>query len=174
MDKKLAVISLGSNMGDRDDTLTAAVDRIAQTPGIKLLAMSSLYETMPAIVEDQPLFRNAVALVEIELPPLDFLHALQAIETDFGRRREGPDYIRYGPRTLDLDVVDIEGIVSDDPELTLPHPQALFRDFVVTPLLEVSPHHVLANQKVVNHELVNCGDVIKSEVEEVKEPTDAG
>ena len=165
MDKRQAVISLGSNLGDSSATINAAVDRLAATPGIELVALSSLYTTEPAVVSNQPLFTNAVALLEAELPPKDLLHVLQAIETDFGRVREGRDYVPYGPRTLDLDIIDMEGVVSDDPELTLPHPEALHRAFVVTPLLEVSPCHVLANQKVVNDSLVNCGEILADTLE---------
>jgi len=142
--------------------LTAAAEQIAAFPDTELVAMSSIYTSKPAVVLEQPDFKNAVVLIETALDPWELLRLLQAIESGFGRVREGEHYIPYGPRTLDLDIVDIEGVVLEDPLLTLPHPQALYRDFVVTPLLEISPHHVLANQKVVTTALVDCGRIVRT------------
>lgn len=158
--QRTAVIALGSNLGDSRTTLEAAAARIATTPGIELTALSIIYTSLPAVVLDQPLFKNAVALIKTELSPLDLLHTLQSLEKEFGRVREGAAYIPSGPRTLDLDIIDVEGVVMNDAELTLPHPEALYRAFVVVPLLEISPHHVLANQKVVNLGAVDCGDIV--------------
>lgn len=155
-----AVIALGSNLGESEETLLAAAIRLGATPGIEQIQMSQIYTSAPALVTDQPLFKNAVALIETSLSPLDLLHTLQAIEAEFGRVREGEGYLRYGPRTLDLDIIDYEGVVMDEDELILPHPEALHRDFVVTPLLEVSPNHVLANLKVVNNSAVECGAIL--------------
>ncbi|MDR2035472.1 MAG: 16S rRNA (cytidine(1402)-2'-O)-methyltransferase [Coriobacteriales bacterium] len=160
MSKRKTVISLGSNLGDSAAMIADAAQRLADAPGIELLALSATYTSEPAVVEDQPLFKNAVALLETELPPFELLEVLQALEREFGRVREGEDYLPFGPRTLDLDIIDIEGVVMDDPRLTLPHPQALLRAFVVTPLLEISPFHVLANQKVVNSSAVDCGALV--------------
>lgn len=161
-----AVIALGSNLGKSEDTLHSAAKRLASTEGIELIALSSIYTSEPAIVLDQPRFKNAVMLVETELEPYELLSILQALEIEFGRKREGADVVSKGPRTLDLDIIDYEGVVSDDPRLTLPHPGALLRDFVVTPLLEISPHHVLANQKVVNTNQVTCGDIVDDNEDE--------
>lgn len=151
---------MGSNLGDSEATIVAGAERVASTPGIELLDLSSIYTSKPAIVTEQPLFKNAVMLVETTLSPWALLQALQAIEVDFGRVREGEGYIPYGPRTLDLDIIDIEGVVLSSPQLTLPHPQALRRAFVVTPLLEISPHHVLANHRAVNDNDVDSGELV--------------
>lgn len=160
MHKCSVVIALGSNLGNSAETLSAASKRIAALPQVELKAMSALYTSEPALVLDQPPFINAVMLIETTRAPKDLLKALQGIEHDFGRVRSGPDYLPYGPRPIDLDIIDYEGFVSDDPELILPHPKALQRDFVVRPLLEISPCHVLANQQVVTTALVNCGTII--------------
>ena len=161
MDKRQAVIALGSNLGDSVAILAAATERIGALLGVDLLAQSSTLISKPAVVLEQPDFYNAVLLVETTLEPKDLLVELQNIEADFGRVRKGDDYVPCGPRTLDLDIIDIEGVVSDDPELTLPHPEALHRAFVVEPLLEISPNHVLANSKVVNSNAVDCGEIVR-------------
>lgn len=158
-----AVIALGSNLGESEATLIAAAEHLKNTRGISSVLMSSLYTSVPAIVAQQPLFKNAVALITTSLSPHDLLKTLQEIELSFGRVREGSEYIPNGPRTLDLDIIDYEGVVLNDPDLVLPHPEALKRDFVVTPLLEISPHHVLANQKVVSTNTVECGTVLSPE-----------
>ena len=163
MDKRQAVIALGSNLGDSAAILAAAADRIGALDGVELLALSSTHISKPAVVLEQPDFCNAVLLVETTLAPKDLLLELQSLESEFGRVREGDDYVPCGPRTLDLDIIDFEGVVSDDPELTLPHPEALRRAFVVEPLLEISPNHVLANSKVVNSNAVNCGEIVRQE-----------
>ena len=172
MESRQAVIALGSNMGDSAQTLAAAAEHIATLPNIELLALSSTYVSKPAVVTEQPDFFNAVMLVETTLEPLDLLHTLQGIEAEFGRTREGKDYIPYGPRTLDLDIVDIEGVVTNSSELTLPHPEALRRAFVVTPLLEISPFHVLSNHKVVNENAVDCGEIVAMDGSEADAESD--
>ena len=163
MSGRLAVIALGSNLGESSATLAAAAQRVGDLPDTELVAMSDIYTSKPAEVTEQPDFKNAVMLIETELEPLELLHALQEIEIEFGRQREGSAYQPYGPRTLDLDIIDYEGAVQNDPQLTLPHPKALYRDFVVSPLLEISPNHVLADQKVVSRAAVDCGEIIASE-----------
>jgi 16S rRNA (cytidine1402-2'-O)-methyltransferase len=161
MPSRQAVIALGSNLGSSEDTLVAAAQSIAATPGIEPQALSSIYTSKPAIVTKQPNFKNAVMLVETTLSPQELLHVLLAIEKGFGRVRSGEDYVPCGPRTLDLDLIDFEGMVLNTPQLVLPHPQALRRAFVVTPLLEISPCHVLANHKVVNDSAVDCGEIVE-------------
>ncbi|MDR1357990.1 MAG: 16S rRNA (cytidine(1402)-2'-O)-methyltransferase [Coriobacteriales bacterium] len=156
----LAVIALGSNLGDSAATLASAAEQIAATPEITHVALSSTYTSRPAVIAEQPNFKNAVLLIRTTLSPMRLLHILQGIETAFGRIREGIEYVPYGPRTLDLDIIDIEGVVCHGPDLTLPHPEALRRAFVVTPLLEISPHHVLADATVVNTSRVECGEII--------------
>jgi 2-amino-4-hydroxy-6-hydroxymethyldihydropteridine diphosphokinase len=148
------IIALGSNLessaGTGEETLRAATERIAALEGIDRVVVSTTLRSRPAgPVQRQPDFHNAVLSAYTTLEPLSLLRKLQAIEREFGRVREGKDYVPGGSRTLDLDIIDYEGEVLDTEELTLPHPRALARDFVVVPLLEVSPHHVLANQQPV-------------------------
>ena len=130
---RTAWLGLGSNLGDRAAYLRQACARLEDTPGVRLLAVSSLYETDPVGVTEQPLFLNAVCKVETCLTPTELLACCQAIENEHGRVRD----MRWGPRTLDIDVLGYDGVVSDDPYLMLPHPEAARRAFVVQPLLEI-------------------------------------
>jgi 2-amino-4-hydroxy-6-hydroxymethyldihydropteridine diphosphokinase len=127
------VLALGSNLGDRLAMLQAAVDRLAATPGMSVLAVSSVYETDPVGGPDQVDYLNAVLVVDTNLPPDELLRATQAIEAGLGRVRAE----RWGPRSIDIDIVDYAGVVSGDPALTLPHPRAMERGFVVVPWSEV-------------------------------------
>ncbi|SDX11843.1 2-amino-4-hydroxy-6-hydroxymethyldihydropteridinediphosphokinase [Amycolatopsis xylanica] len=127
-----AVLSLGSNLGDRFGFLTLAVDGLRPW----LVAVSSVYETAPWGVEDQPDFLNAICVVDD--PARDhwaWLRLGQSLEQAAGRVREQ----RWGPRTLDVDVVTVDGVRSDDPELLLPHPGTLDRATVLIPWLELDP-----------------------------------
>jgi 2-amino-4-hydroxy-6-hydroxymethyldihydropteridine diphosphokinase len=137
-----AYIGLGSNLGDPAATLRAAAARLASLG--QIAAASLVYETEPVGVEDQPPFRNAVVALDTALEPLVLLDALQAIEADFGRERT----IRWGPRTLDLDLLWYDGADRDTERLTLPHPRAHEREFVLRPLSEVAPELPLAGSTV--------------------------
>ena len=133
-----AVLSLGSNLGDRLGHLRHAVAGL----GPDLRAVSGVYETPPWGDTDQPAYLNAVALVESDVPPRDWLHRAQALERAAGRTRD-PDR-RFGPRTLDVDVIavwtdDGEPVYADDPEWSVPHPRAHLRAFVLRPWLDVDP-----------------------------------
>lgn len=130
-----AVLGLGGNVGDRLATLRSAVAALVALPGVSAVRASSVYETPPWGPVPQPPYLNAVALVSVELPALSLLHALQAIEAVHGRVRD----VRWGPRTLDLDIVSYGSDVSAAPELTLPHPRAHERAFVLVPWLELDP-----------------------------------
>lgn len=138
-----AVIALGANLGDRDATLSSALRSISELPGTKLVAASSLYETpaltLEGVSEEAPAYRNAVVLVDTDLPAEDLLRALHAIEDAHGRTRE----TRWGSRTLDLDLIQVSGELHDG-ELQLPHPRAHERAFVLAPWLEVDPRAQLA------------------------------
>lgn len=130
-----AYLGLGSNLGDRLDTLQRAIDLLADL-GVRTLASSSVWETDPVGgPEGQPVFLNAVIHVETEADPRGLLRAARAAEDACGRVRA----VRWGPRTLDVDVVLVDGFTSDDPELTVPHPRLAERAFVVLPLLELDP-----------------------------------
>jgi len=126
-------LSLGSNLGDRLAFLRAARAALATLPQVDVLASSPIYETDPQDFEAQPAFLNQVICLETTLPPSDLLRACQAIEAAHGRERSR----RFGPRTLDIDILFYEGVESDDPELTLPHPRAQQRAFVMVPLADV-------------------------------------
>ena len=128
-----AFVSLGSNLGDRAAHLARAREALEGLPGVAVLAASRLYETAPQDLADQPAFLNQVLCLETALEPLDLLHACQAVELADGRTRE----VRFGPRTLDLDILLFQGVETVDPELTLPHPRMLQRAFVLVPLSEV-------------------------------------
>ena len=138
-----AVISLGANLGDRRATLLAAVRELADSDGVELTAISPVVET-PALRPDgvdhnAPAYLNAVALVNTTLAPGALLDVLTGIEKAHGRIRAE----RWGDRTLDLDIVDFAGLVSTSDRLTLPHPHAFERDFVLKPWLAVDPDAVL-------------------------------
>ncbi|MDN5795427.1 MAG: 2-amino-4-hydroxy-6-hydroxymethyldihydropteridine diphosphokinase [Intrasporangium sp.] len=130
------VVALGSNLGDRDETLRSAVEALADRPGILVVGVSPVVETDPVGgPPDQPPFLNAVALVRTDLPPDALLATLHEIEAEHGRTRE----VRWGARTLDLDLIQYGSpgsageVRSEAPELTLPHPRAAERAFVLLP-----------------------------------------
>lgn len=129
-------MGLGSNLGDRDATLSRALDLLGARPGVSVVAVSSFRETEPVDYLDQPRFLNAAAVVETELPVLELMATLLDVELELGRTREGP---RYGPRTVDLDLLLVDGVTMDEPELTLPHPRLHERAFALAPLHELDP-----------------------------------
>ena len=131
--RRRAFLSLGSNLGDREGRLAGAREALAALPGTTLLAASRVYETAPRDLADQPSFLNQVVCLETGLAPRELLAACQEIERRAGRERG----VRFGPRTLDVDILLLEGAQSDDPELTLPHPRLWQRAFVLVPLAEV-------------------------------------
>lgn len=130
---------LGANLGDRVAALQGAVNLLS--PLLHGAQVSSVYETAPQGGPEQPDYANAVLIGLSELDPSALLAAAQAAEQEWHRVRE----VRWGPRTLDVDVLDIEGVVSDDPILTLPHPRITERAFVVVPWLEIEGAAELAD-----------------------------
>ncbi|MEU0738577.1 2-amino-4-hydroxy-6-hydroxymethyldihydropteridine diphosphokinase [Streptomyces sp. NPDC006134] len=134
---KRAVISLGSNLGNRLETLQGAIDALEDTPGVRVKAVSPVYETEPWGVEpgSQPSYFNAVVVLKTTLPPSSLLERAQAVEEAFHRVRDE----RWGARTLDVDIVAYADVVSDDPQLTLPHPRAHERAFVLAPWHDLDP-----------------------------------
>ena len=143
MSAEPAVVALGANLGDRRATLLAATRELADADGVELTAISSVIETAalrPSGVDpNAPAYLNAVALLRTTLSPSDLLDLLHRIENAHGRVRAE----RWGDRTLDLDLIDFAGRRSTSPLLTLPHPRAAERDFVLRPWLEVDPDAVL-------------------------------
>ena len=138
-----AVLAFGSNLGDREATILAAVDELRAEQGIEVLAHSHLYETAavkPAGIDlDAPSYLNAVALVRTSLAPEALLDVVNRIEHEHGRVREE----HWGDRTLDIDIITMASIEQRTDRLTLPHPRAAERDFVLVPWLEIAPRAVL-------------------------------
>lgn len=131
-----AYVGLGANLGDARASLRRALEALAALPASRLVAVSSLYRTRPHGPQDQPDFLNAVAALETALAPVELLARLQAIEAAAGRRRDGP---RWGPRTLDLDLLLHGAARLETPRLVLPHPRIAERPFVLVPLAELDP-----------------------------------
>jgi 2-amino-4-hydroxy-6-hydroxymethyldihydropteridine diphosphokinase len=132
-----AYVGLGSNLGEREQTLRRAIDLLDVEPGIEVVAVSSFRETEPVGYVDQPDFVNAACAVETELGPRELLERLLAVERALGRERgAGP---RWGPRPVDLDLLLYGDATVDEPGLTVPHPRLTERSFVLEPLLELDP-----------------------------------
>jgi 2-amino-4-hydroxy-6-hydroxymethyldihydropteridine diphosphokinase len=135
----LALIGLGSNVGDREAILTGALAALGDTPGVLIRKVSSFHETEPVGgPPGQGTFKNAAAALETTLDPVGLLHLLQKIEARFGRTRT----VRWGERTLDLDLLLFDDQIIDTPELRIPHPRLAIRRFVLAPLAEVAPESV--------------------------------
>jgi 2-amino-4-hydroxy-6-hydroxymethyldihydropteridine diphosphokinase len=134
-----AVVAFGSNLGDREATLRAALDDLARTPGVRVDAVSSFIETaalrLDGVHDDAPRYLNGVALVSTALEPHALLEELHRIEDAHGRVRVE----RWGDRTLDLDLIAMGSRHIDDAALVVPHPRAAEREFVLAPWLEVDP-----------------------------------
>jgi 2-amino-4-hydroxy-6-hydroxymethyldihydropteridine diphosphokinase len=142
---KTVYLSLGSNLGDREENLREAIRRLGDLGVVG--AVSSFYETEPVEVErQQPWFLNSAVAVETELIPKEFLSRILAIEQSMGRRRTEPK----GPRNIDIDIVFFGDAVLDTPELTVPHPGMQQRRFVLDPLAEIAPdvEHPVLKQTV--------------------------
>jgi 2-amino-4-hydroxy-6-hydroxymethyldihydropteridine diphosphokinase len=133
--RRRAVLAIGSNLGDRLGNLQGCVHAIARIPDTEVLATSPVYQTAPVGGPEQPDYLNAVLIVSTGLAPLDLLEAAHRIEAEFGRVRD----VRFGPRTLDVDIISYAGEVSSDPVLTLPHPRAHERAFVLAPWHDIDP-----------------------------------
>ncbi len=131
-----AIVSLGSNLGDRRANLLRAIELLSAMPCTELVAASSILETEPQDVPHEfsdLKFLNQVAIFESSLAAEEFSRRMHAIEEHLGRVRT----VRNGPRTIDIDLIDYGGIVMNTPELTLPHPRAKEREFVMMPLREI-------------------------------------
>jgi 2-amino-4-hydroxy-6-hydroxymethyldihydropteridine diphosphokinase len=131
-------VGLGSNLGDREDSIREALERLSRRDRIRLIRTSSVYETDPVGVTGQPTFLNAAAHLATELNPAELLEVLQEVEREMGRRRT----VRWGPRIIDLDLLLYEDLILDRPHLTVPHPRLARRAFVLVPLAEIAPEAV--------------------------------
>ena len=132
----LIYVGLGSNLGDREATLRAAVAALGATPGVELAAVSTLTETDPVGMVDQPRFLNGACAIQTELSPRELLDRLLAVERALGRDRTGP---RHGPRTIDLDLLLYGEEQVDEPGLRVPHPRLHERRFALEPVAELDP-----------------------------------
>ena len=141
-----ALIALGGNVGNVRATFARAIPDICHAARAKLSARSSDYLTPPWGDLQQPAFVNACISIETELDPKALLSVLQEIERKFGRDRLKER--RWGPRTLDLDLIAYDDVRLDKPELTLPHPRLFERAFVLVPLVEIAPERVIAGRRV--------------------------
>ncbi|MFP4119442.1 2-amino-4-hydroxy-6-hydroxymethyldihydropteridine diphosphokinase [Coleofasciculus sp.] len=127
-------IALGSNLGDSRAILEAAIVMLAKTPSITVTSESSWYRTAP-IGPPQPDYLNGCVILEVQLTPQDLLQTTLSIEKQFGRERRE----RWGPRTLDLDILLFDNLIIDTPTLQIPHPRMTERAFVLVPLAEIAP-----------------------------------
>jgi 2-amino-4-hydroxy-6-hydroxymethyldihydropteridine diphosphokinase len=128
-------VAVGANLGNREETIRAALAELDAAPGVSVVAVSTLLETEPVGYLDQPSFLNGAAALETSLPARALLELLLAVEARFGRRREGVP--AQGPRTLDLDLLLYEAAEIDEPGLRIPHPRLHERAFVLAPLAEL-------------------------------------
>jgi 2-amino-4-hydroxy-6-hydroxymethyldihydropteridine diphosphokinase len=131
-----AYVGLGSNLGERGKTIARAVGLLYREDGVEVLAVSTIRETDPVGIVDQPRFLNGAVAVETELPPRELLERLLAIERELGRTREEP---LGGPRTIDLDLLLYGDEVVNEPGLEVPHPRLAERRFALEPLDELDP-----------------------------------
>lgn len=165
--RPLAVLSLGCNVplvanegeeqAGKIAVLEQAIAALCSVPDSQIVDISSYYESEPAYYEDQDTFVNAVVIMRTGVPPKELLEYLHAIENSLGRVRDIPN----GPRTCDIDIVDYQLYVVDNDVLTLPHPRAMERDFVVKPLAELRPGFMFADGTVLSADQVSVGKATK-------------
>ena len=148
-----AALSIGSNLGDRLANLQFALDQLANLK-CSVIATSSVYETDPVGGVEQGPYLNAVIIVATDLEPAELLKSALEIENLAHRVRE----VRWGPRTLDIDVIDVIGFSSETDELTVPHPRAHERAFVLVPLLEIAPEWKLGGTAPISELLGGVAD----------------
>jgi 2-amino-4-hydroxy-6-hydroxymethyldihydropteridine diphosphokinase len=141
-----AYVGVGANLGDRRATIERALELLEAVAGVEVLAVSSLRETDPVGLEDQPRFLNGAVAVETALPAGELLGVLLAVERQLGRTRDGP---RFGARTIDLDLLVYGEAEVDDPGLTVPHPRLHERRFALEPLAELAPGLVVPGRGAV-------------------------
>lgn len=148
------VLALGSNLGDRLGILQGAVDTLFAPGPLRPVALSPVYETAPVGGPEQDDYLNAVAVADTLLTPEALLERVQEVERAFHRVRE----VRWGPRTLDVDVIAYDGLVRTDPALTLPHPRAHERAFVLRPWADIDPDAEIAGRGAVRDLLAGVAD----------------
>ena len=142
-----AYVGVGANLGDREETILAAIDLLAVQPGVDVVGVSALRETEPWGPVEQPPYLNGAVALETDLDPRDLLDVLLDVERRFGRNRAME--VRWGPRTLDLDLLLHGDLVRDEPGLALPHPRLHERRFVLEPLADLDPALVVPGRGTV-------------------------
>jgi 2-amino-4-hydroxy-6-hydroxymethyldihydropteridine diphosphokinase len=147
-------IGLGANLGDREAAIRRALDVLDADPAIDVVAVSTVRETDPVGYLDQPRFLNGAAALETELPPRELLERLLAVEKELGRERAGGP--RFGPRTIDLDLLLYGEETIAEPGLTVPHPRLTERRFVLEPLSELDPSLALPDGRRVRELLASA------------------
>ena len=141
-----AFIAFGGNVGDARETIARAITQFCDGDRIRLIARSSDYKTPPWGKTDQPAFINACIIIDTGLTPLGLLDEAHEVERAFGRDRHKEE--RWGPRSLDIDLLTYGEDTIDDPDLTLPHPRLFERAFVLVPLLEIAPNAIIAGRSL--------------------------
>lgn len=154
-----AAVALGANLGASAQTITAVVKHLEILPDTELIKHSALYQS-EAVGPPQPAYVNAAVLLNTAIKPLALLDALLEIESSFGRRRDGT---RWGARTLDLDIIVYGTLCMRHERLTLPHPEAHHRCFVLAPLAEIAPQMIIPGHGAVAELLLRCdtGEAVK-------------
>jgi len=147
MKPTIAALSLGGNVGDTRAAFVKALSVLAAAPGVAVVARSSVWRTPPWGKTDQPDFLNMAALVETSLSARALLDLCLSVERELGRARAE----RWGPRVIDIDIVDYGGMTINERNLVLPHPRATGRAFVLAPLAEIAPTLQIARDCVANH-----------------------
>ncbi|MEX2210178.1 MAG: 2-amino-4-hydroxy-6-hydroxymethyldihydropteridine diphosphokinase [Gaiellaceae bacterium] len=168
---EIAYLGVGANLGDRAATIAQAVQLLGESPDVEVLAVSELRETDPVGLEDQPRFLNGAVALRTSLAPRELLDLLLEVERLLGRTREGP---RFGPRTIDLDLLVYEDIELDEPGLTVPHPRLHERRFALEPLAEVAPGLAIPGRGSVEQALAGLVVSAEGTVETGRAKTEAG
>lgn len=143
-----AWLALGGNVGDSRALLNQAIEKLCESGDTRLLARSSDYATPPWGVTDQPAFVNLCIAVETSLPPRDLLSRAHAVERALGRDRTNER--RWGPRSVDIDIIDYNHLTLQEPDLLLPHPRLFERAFVLVPLAEIAPDLQISGRRIAD------------------------
>ena len=154
--KNKVYLSLGSNIGNRQKYIESAIELIGKTEGIEILKKSGLYETSPVGYVEQNLFLNAVIKIETDFSEREILKIINKIENELDRKRE----IRWGPRTIDIDILIFSDKKINETDLIIPHKEMLNRLFVLVPLIEIYDGEYFEKEKIIERigELVEVGN----------------
>ena len=154
--KNKVYLSLGSNIGNRQKYIESAIELVGKTEGIKILKKSGLYETSPVGYVEQDLFLNAVIKIETDFSAREILKIINKIENELDRKRE----IRWGPRTIDIDILIFSDKKINETDLIIPHKEMLNRLFVLVPLIEIYDREYFEKEKIIERigELVEIGN----------------